>query len=66
MSDKKFLEADEVPLGFDITCELKWFRVRYGSECKTGSCGPPRIKEVLCQKYRGAFRDVWVRIPISD
>ena len=51
MSEPKFLETP--PLGFDITMELKWFEV--DPEIST--------KPILCQKWQGAFRSVWVRVP---
>ena len=50
MSEQKFLET--APEGFDLTMELKFIYPE-----------PDSAFPVLCQKYRGAFRDVWVRVP---
>lgn len=55
-TDRKFLE--EAPDGFDPTMELKWVYV----SPENLSAGDGYI---LCQKYRGAFRDCWVRVPID-
>ena len=70
---QKFL--DHPPEGFDATMELKWIKCSTGtplrsllhttvqetnSECVYGDCF------VLCQKWTGAFRDAWVRVPTEE
>lgn len=59
MTEQKFL--DTAPEGFDPTCELKWiwewFKAAPYYDDK---------RLVLCQKWTGAFRDVWVRVPVEE
>jgi len=70
MSESKpFL--DVAPDGFEPTCELAWIGcpVSEWQSLPTFSLNNPSNSIyaahpcfVLCQKWRGAFRDCWVRI----
>jgi hypothetical protein len=63
---KPFLEINEVPEGFDPTMELAWIEtivpIAHSIDSSDANCA--EVILVLCQKYIGAFRDCWVRIPI--
>lgn len=68
-TDHKFLE--EAPEGFDPTMELAWRKSDVGlNGCNTfyerSEDGAVQVGYiVLCQKYREAFRDCLVRVPID-
>lgn len=67
---------DDAPPGFEPTMELKWIKCdtpseptpavlsyKYNPVYDSHNFDAPIY--VLCQKWQGAFRDVWVRVPIE-
>lgn len=63
MNEQKFLEF--APKGYDPTMELKWIKPpdKEGKD----SLFPTLVlsEPVLCQKWDGAFRSVWVKVPVE-
>lgn len=72
MSDRKFL--DSAPEGFSPTLDLAWIECdveefhsipTFSVHAPTNDLAPRLPCFILCQKWSGAFRDCWVRIPVA-
>jgi len=67
MTDQPYL--DQAPQGFEPTMELRWIEVPHNEVANHAKLFDRHSNHVhrqvvLCQKWTGAFRDCWVRVPV--